>query len=70
MAIRAAKCLKIETAGLFIGWIYLIAFSIGFVAALVSSIVGMKIYIAGEDSIIFSNYLVAVLCQSNDIRLF
>ena len=53
MAIRAAKCLKIETAGLFIGWIYLIAFSIGFVAALVSSIVGMKIYIAGENSIIF-----------------
>lgn len=51
MAIRAAKCLKIETAGLFIGWIYLIAFSIGFVAVLVSSIVGMKIYIAGEKSI-------------------
>ena len=52
MAIRAAKCLKIETAGLVIGWIYLIAFSIGFVAALVSSIVGMKIYISGEKIII------------------
>ncbi|CAG9798929.1 unnamed protein product [Chironomus riparius] len=52
MAIRAAQCLKIETAGLVIGWIYLIAFSIGFVAALVSSIVGMKIYISGGDGIL------------------
>lgn len=49
MAIRTAKCLKIETAGLVIGWIYLIAFAIGFVAVLVSSIVGMKIYISGEN---------------------
>lgn len=48
MALKAAKFLKIETAGLFIGWIYLIAFSIGFVSVLVASIVGMKIYIAGD----------------------
>lgn len=49
MAFKTGKCLKIETAGLVIGWIYLIAFSIGFIAVLVASANGMRIYITGEN---------------------
>jgi hypothetical protein len=56
MAITAAKCLKIETAGLVIGWTYFVAFVLGFLVILVASVIGMKIYIAGEEKI-FVEYL-------------
>jgi hypothetical protein len=48
MAISATKCLKIETAGLVIGWTYFVASVIGLVVILGAAIYGMKVYIAGE----------------------
>lgn len=51
MAITATKCMKIETAGLVIGWSYFVAFLLGFLAILVASVIGMKIYIAGKQKL-------------------
>lgn len=48
MAINTAKCLKIETAGLLIGWTYFLAFGIGFLSILTASLIGIYLYIAGE----------------------
>jgi nitrate reductase NapE component len=50
MAISKVDCLKIETAGLLIGWTYFLFFAIGFLAILTASLVGIYLYIAGEDS--------------------
>lgn len=47
MALNTANCLKIETAGLLIGWTYFIAFVLGFLAILTASLIGIFIYIAG-----------------------
>ncbi|KAG5675882.1 hypothetical protein PVAND_005748 [Polypedilum vanderplanki] len=52
MALTATKCMKIETAGLVIGWSYFVAFLLGFLAILVASVIGMKIYIAGGDGVL------------------